>query len=131
VSSRTTSKSAGIFRWTARVWSLGSIGIILAFAIGESFNPTALSLKEALLFACFPAAVLAGLALSWKWPVAGGLLTILGLLGFYSLHRVLAGRFPSGFAFILIALPGWLFILSELLVPRAGTTHPTSETTPC
>ena len=125
------SKLATTLRWIARIWSLGSIGIVLLFALGEGFNPAALQFKEELLFLCFPFAVLIGLALAWKWPVAGGMLSIVGLLGFYFLHLVFADQFPAGFAFIVIALPGWLFILSELLAPKASVMNQKSDATPC
>lgn len=124
MSTAIASKLATALRWFARIGSLGSIGIVLAFAIGEGFNPASLKFKEALLFSCFPLSVLAGLLLAWRWPVGGGLLAIVGLLGFYALHWAFAGHFPAGFAFILIALPGWLFILSALLAPTATTTNP-------
>lgn len=114
---------ATTLRWLARIWSLGSIGIVLTFAIDEGFNPASLKFKEVLLFSCFPLTVLVGLLLAWKWPAGGGLLAIVGLLGFYALHRAFAGHFPAGFAFILIALPGWLFILSVLLAPTSNTTN--------
>jgi hypothetical protein len=115
-------------RWTARAWSLGSIGIVLAFILGEGLDSVTWTLRETALFCCFPLAVLAGLAAAWKWPAAGGAMVILGIVAFYMLHFAFSGRFPSGIAFILIALPGWLFILSSMLAhvtPPPAPQHPT------
>jgi len=90
---------------------------MLAFAFGQGFNPAALSLKEILLFACFPVAAFIGLAIAWVRPLTGGTLCILGLVGFYVLHLAFTGRLPAGFAFLLFVLPGWLFVISEFLSP--------------
>ena len=88
---------------------------MLAFAIGQGFNPAALTLQETVLFACFPIATGAGLGLAWVRPVAGGAVSLGGLAGFYLLHLAMAGRLPAGVAFIVISLPGGLFLMSEWL----------------
>lgn len=112
-----SARPATVLRWIARLWSLASIGIALAFVIGDGFNPAALKLNEAMLFCCFPLAVLVGLGLAWKWPKTGGTVAVAGILAFYGLNFAFSGRFPSGFAFLLIALPGALFIISARLAP--------------
>jgi hypothetical protein len=121
---------ATVLRWTARLWSLASIGIMVAFLVGEGLNPAALRFNEAMLFCCFPLAVLVGLGLAWKWPRMGGTLAVVGIFAFYALHYASSGRFPSGFAFILIALPGALFILSAGLAPAKSLELPATLNSP-
>ena len=54
-----------VMRWTARVWAVGSIGLILAFIIGEGFNPSQVKATEWLGLLFFPAGICAGMILAW------------------------------------------------------------------
>ena len=101
-----------VVRWTARLLSLLSIGVLLLFMIGEGFNPLHLAPREFLLCVFFPIGVLLGMGLAWRWEALGGALTILSVAAFYGIHWLGSGRFPSGVFFALFASPGLFFLLA-------------------
>ena len=115
--SRTTSNCliAGML-WLARLSALAMAGLILLFAVGEGFHPTKLQLPELILFVPLFLAWL-GLWLGWRWEGLGGALVVVGMAGFYLTHFALTGfgRFPRGWAFPAIAVPGLLFLLCWFL----------------
>jgi hypothetical protein len=123
-----TPRAAVVARWTARLLSLAVIGVILAFMIGEGFNPLHFGARDLALCAFFPLGLVVGLALAWRWELAGGLIAVLSILGFYALHLILSGGFPRGWAFPTLAVPGLLFLFTRLLVTSrtadAKTTMP-------
>jgi hypothetical protein len=68
-----TTVAASVLKWTARLWSLASLGFLAMFMIGEGFNPlAALTSRQWAWFVCFPFGVSAGLALGWWRQTAGG-----------------------------------------------------------
>ena len=103
--------SVRILRWTARLLSIISIGIILLFAIGEGFNPIKFTTQELVLGLFFPLGVCFGMITAWKWEGLGGVITISSLLLFYLVQKNTSTGFPSGPAFIVFAFPGFLFLL--------------------
>ena len=109
---------SGVCRWTARLLSLLSIGVLLFFVIGEGFNPLHLDPRELLLSVFFPIGVLLGMGLAWRWEALGGALTIVSFAAFYGVHWLGSGRFPSGVFFALFASPGLFFLLAALVGPR-------------
>ncbi|SRR6266511_1126257 len=115
--SRTTSNFfiAGM-RWLARFSALAMAGLILLVAVGEGFYPTKLRLPEVILFVPLFLAWL-GLWLGWRWEGLGGALIVVGMTGFYLTHFALTGlgRFPRGWAFPAIAVPGLRFLLCWFL----------------
>lgn len=102
-----------IVRWIARVWSIASLGLILLFIIGEGINPTTVSEGVGLLF--FPFGISVGMILAWWWEGLGGIITTGSLLIFYAFHLATAGRFPTGWAWLAFAAPGFLFLISAYL----------------
>ena len=92
-----------ITRWTARLTSLLSIGVLLLFFIGEGFNPTKLTMKEWILFLFFPPGVMLGLVVGWKREFVEGLIALSSLALFCVLESI-DGGFP-GFAFFMFASP--------------------------
>lgn len=102
-----------VLRWAARLTSLVSIGMLLAFlGPGEKGIPT---LPEALLMAFFPFGLMAGMVLGWWKELQGGLMAVGSLAVFYGLMMVQRGQFPSGPYFALFALPGVLFLAAALV----------------
>lgn len=99
-------------RWVARTWSIASIGFLCAFLFGEGL-PT-LTFKSAL----FPFGVMSGLVVAWRLERTGGVLAAISLVLFYTLEYLSQGRFPRGPWFLLIAAPGFLFIVSGCLTSR-------------
>jgi hypothetical protein len=104
--------------WSARVLSFLSLAVLLLFMVGEGFNPFHLKGRELALAVFFPLGVMLGLGLAWRWQAFGGALTVGCLAAFYLVHRLGAGRWPGGWAFGVLALPGVLFLLAALVGGR-------------
>ena len=104
-----------IVRWTARFWSLATISFVIAFIAGEGIHPSAVHEWIGLVF--FPFGVCAGMLLAWRYEASGGLVAVASLLAFYAVSLVSIGRFPSGWAFLVFAAPGFLFLLAWALSP--------------
>jgi acyl-[acyl-carrier-protein]-phospholipid O-acyltransferase/long-chain-fatty-acid--[acyl-carrier-protein] ligase len=104
-----------LLRWTARLLGLVSLGILLTFMIGEGFNPLRFAPRGWALCLCFPIGLMAGLLLAWRWELAGGLVAVLGTLGFYGLHFAFSGGLPRGGAFLALAAPAFLSLASSLV----------------
>lgn len=98
-----------VIRWTARAWTVASIGLILGFIVGEGINPSTPAESVGLLF--FPVGICLGMVLAWWREGLGGSITVGSLLVFYTIHRVTAGTFPKGWAWLLFSAPGFLFLL--------------------
>ncbi len=120
-----------IIRWTARIWGSVSL-IILLFTVGAHLLDTITgegesighfrSVSEMISFAFFPVSVIIGLGLALKWEGMGGLITILGIIGFHTIR-------PDLFPDIMIdglAIPGLLYLIYWLLSRyqmRTGETN--------
>lgn len=112
---RDKKRIATIIRWIARIW--GSISILfLAFMVGahviEAISNKSLfsgfdSTQELISFFFFPISTLIGLSMAWKWDGLGGLITTLGILGFYVIRPdlIFAPIFNG------LAAPGIFFII--------------------
>ena len=98
-------------RWTARLWSLLSIGLVLLFAIGEGLNFSRFTPREWCLFLFFPLGLGLGMLLAWRWEGWGGGLAVASLAAFYLADRLSSSSFPRGWAFLAVAAPGFLFLL--------------------
>ena len=107
-------------RWTARVWSVASVGLVLGFIVGEGFNPS--GPNEWLGVLLFPVGISVGMILAWWKEGLGGAITVGSLVAFYVVHLTTAGTFPKGWAWLAFAAPGFLFLLSSYLSrrPRIG-----------
>jgi hypothetical protein len=98
-------------RWIARIASILSVAVILMFLFGEEFDVSKITANQWLGFLFFPVGLIAGFIIGWKKEMLGGIISILSLLGFYFIYGLLvSGRIPQGFAFIIFALPGFLFL---------------------
>lgn len=113
----TRRKLAPALRWAARIWSVASIVLVLGFIIGEGFNPS--GLNEWIGVLLFPIGISIGMILAWWWEGAGGCVTVGCLVAFYAVHLVTAGRFPKGWAYLVFAAPGFLFVLYSRLSQRS------------
>ena len=104
-------------RWLARVLSLPCIGLVLLFVFGEGFPMSAFTARDLCLFLLFPLGICLGMIVAWWRDGLGGSITIGSLAAFYLMHYVLSQQFPGGFAFLLLALPGFLFLICWLGTP--------------
>ncbi len=105
---------AQVVRWSARIWALVSIVLILAFLVGEGFHPSQIKPDEWLGLLFFPVGICAGMILAWWREDLGGAITVGSLVIFYLIHLATAGTFPKGWAFSVFAAPGFLFLISWL-----------------
>jgi len=113
-----TGNGETLLRLFARAGSIASIGFIALIFIGEAATlrtGNALTSRDVLGLLFFPGGVLAGLILGWRWEGVGGGVTVGSLMAFYALLWAFDGRPPRGPYFILLSLPGFLFLLLALL----------------
>jgi hypothetical protein len=111
-------RSIAVLRWLARIWSIASVGLLCVFLFGEGLPP--MTVKTMM----FPFGVMLGLILAWWFERIGGLIAVVSALLFYVLEYHGHGRFPKGYAFILIAAPSVIFLYCGFLRARQmnGTT---------
>ena len=113
-------KITSIIRWTARILSVVSIGLVLLFMVGEGFDYTRIKPNEWVLFIFFPFGISIGMLLSWWQEGIGGIITAGCLLMFYVVHFVIAGKIPHGLAFLVFTIPGFLFLLCWYRTRKVG-----------
>ena len=92
---------------------------MLGFIVGEGFNPSGLNEWLGVLF--FPIGISIGMILAWWKEALGGSITVGSLLAFYVVHFVTAGTLPRGWAWLVFAAPGFLFLFSSLVTRRPKT----------
>lgn len=103
-------------RWVARFWAAASLLFVLAIVVGEfSSESTDMTASEVIGLLCFPVGVAFGLLIAFRYERAGGWVSVTSLLAFYVWHLVVAGRFPGGPWFALVAAPGAIYIVCSRL----------------
>ncbi len=120
-----SAKTAQIIRWTARVLGALMAGLILLIFIGEAVSDglgplSFLTLRESLMMVAF-VLVFLGLVIGWMREKLGGWLVVGGMVAFYLLDYLFSGTFPRGGTFLLIVLPGILYLIS-------GSSNPSRKT---
>ena len=105
-----------ILIWTARILAALMAALILIIFLGEALADglgplSVLTLRERLIMAAFSIAFL-GLILGWIREALGGWLVVGGMAAFYLLDYLFSGSFPQGGTFLLIILPGFLYLFS-------------------
>jgi hypothetical protein len=103
--------------WIARIWSLASIGFVLLFLFGSGLSGHGAKLTPAewVGLAFFPSGVCLGLVIAWFRPRLGGAIATVCLIAFYLWSLWERGRLPGGPYFVLVAVPGFLFLLSTFV----------------
>jgi hypothetical protein len=97
-----------VVRWIARVWAVASVVLVLSFIIAGPSLPG--KPVEWLGFLFFPTGVCFGIMLAWWREGPGGMIAVGSLAAFYMTHLITAGTLPPGWAWILFAAPGFLFL---------------------
>jgi hypothetical protein len=113
-----------VIRWTARAWSAASIGLILAFLVGEGFHPAQIKAREWVGLVFFPVGIAVGMILAWWKEGLGGAITVASLAAFYLIPLATAGALPEGWAFLVFAMPGFLFLLCWATARSARLSQP-------
>ena len=99
----------------ARIGSIASITLLIVLFAGEGLHPSGISLSQwaGLLF--FPIGVTVGMIIAWWKEGLGSAVTLGSLLAFYLVYGYLLRNHIGGWAFIVFASPGFLFLLHWLL----------------
>ena len=107
-----------ITKWVARIWSILVFIFVAVMLIGEFVHPHTtepISLEDIFLLVLFPCGVCLGVVLAWWLESLGGIISTACFITFYACMYLLRGQFPRGPYFLLIAAPGFLFLVSWLL----------------
>ena len=96
-----------VVRWTARAWALATVGVVLLLSVGEGLYPAGVG--EWIGLVLYPGGVCLGMIVAWWKEGLGGGITVGSLVAFYVLHVATAGSLPKGWAWLVLAVPGFLF----------------------
>ena len=97
-----------VVRWTARAWAVATIAVVILLSVGEGLHPAGLAERIGLLL--YPGGICVGMILAWWREGLGGGITVGSLVAFYILHTATAGSLPKGWAWLVLAVPGFLFL---------------------
>ena len=125
---KTTSLSATVCRWAARIVSAFAVTVIVIIAVGEGMPILRLVTHlfthplttESLGLVGF-ALMVAGLLAGWRWELTGGILSFVGVCLLCEPTRV-NGKITWFFAVLLV--PGVLYMTSHLLRGYAPRHNP-------
>jgi len=111
----------------ARAGSIASMTLLILLFMGEAFRPAEISRNEwaGLLF--FPIGVMVGMIVAWWKEGLGAAVTVLSLLAFYMVYGYLLKNHIGGWAFIVFASPGFLFLLHWLCAMLVKSTTPSNR----
>jgi hypothetical protein len=104
-------------RWTARIWALVVVGIALLIVIGNLVSPNMSEADYAPIENLIPLTLflsVLGLAVAWRWELAGGLINIGFFLGNLAVYWVINREFLEPFVIVLLSplfIPGLLFLV--------------------
>jgi len=99
----------------ARITSIASITLLVMLFAGEGFHPSQVAPKEWIGLLFFPLGVVIGMVVAWWKEGVGSVVTVASLIGFYIVYGYLLRNHIGGWAFIVFASPGFLFLLHWLL----------------
>lgn len=104
-----------VIEWLARLTSIASITLLLMLFAGEGLHPSRITTSEWVGLLFFPIGVMIGMVIAWWKEGVGSLVTVGSLLAFYVVYGYLMRNHLGGWAFIVFASPGFLFLLHWLL----------------
>jgi hypothetical protein len=112
----------GVIELLARIGSIASITLLILLFMAEAFHPAEISPNEwaGLLF--FPIGVMIGMIVAWWKEGLGAAVTVLSLLAFYLVYGYILSNHIGGWAFIVFASPGFLFLLHWLCATLVKST---------
>lgn len=95
----------------ARVGSIASITLLLIIFQAEAFHPSEIAPREWVGLIFFPIGVVVGMIIAWWKEGLGASVTVGSLLAFYFVYGYLLSSHIGGWAFVVFASPGFLFLL--------------------
>ena len=112
----------GVIELLARIGSIASITLLILLFMAEAFHPAEISPNEwaGLLF--FPIGVMIGMIVAWWKEGLGAAVTVLSLLAFYLVYGYILSNHIGGWAFIVLASPGFVFLLHWLCATLVKST---------
>ena len=98
----------------ARVGSIASITLLLMLFAGEGLHPSQVAPRQWVGLTFFPLGVMIGMVIAWWKEGLGAAITLASLLAFYLVYGYFMRYHIAGWAFIVFASPGFLFLLHWL-----------------
>ena len=111
-----------ILELLARVGSIASITLLLMLFAGEAFEPSHVTAEQWVGLFFFPLGVMVGMVIAWWKEALGAAITLGSVLALYVVYGYLMRYHVAGWAFLVFASPGFLFLLHWLL-GRAEERH--------
>lgn len=102
----------------ARLGSVASIALLIMIFWSEPFEPGRITRTEWIGLLFFPIGITIGMVLAWWKEGMGSAITVGSLIAFYIVYGYLMKNHIGGWAFIVFASPGFLFLLHWLF--RSG-----------
>ena len=106
----------------ARVGSIASITLLLMLFAGEGLDPSHITTRQWVGLFFFPLGVMVGMVIAWWKEALGAAITLGSLLALYIVYGYFMRYHVAGWAFLVFASPGFLFLLHWLL-GRAEERH--------
>ncbi|RPI05377.1 MAG: hypothetical protein EHM64_06715 [Ignavibacteriae bacterium] len=85
--------------------------------LGEGFDPSKIESTEWIGLVFFPFGITTGMVIAWWNERRRGCITVGSLMVFYIVHFAASGSFPQGWAWVVFASPGILFLMHGILTP--------------
>lgn len=99
----------------ARVGSIASVTLLLMLFAGEGLHPSKVTARQWVGLFFFPFGVIVGMVIAWWKEGLGSMITLGSLLALYLVYGYFMRYHIAGWAFIVFASPGFLFLLHWLL----------------
>jgi hypothetical protein len=108
-----------LLSWIARVASVATAALVIAFAVGEPFHWEKVTPVQIVGLILLGAGVMALLA-AWRWPLAGACGALAALTAFTVLEYSRNGRFPGPWFAVFLGLPALMYLLGWLSARGRG-----------
>jgi hypothetical protein len=99
----------------ARVGSIASITLLVMLFAGEGLDPSHVTPRQWVGLFFFPIGVTVGMVIAWWKEGVGAAITLGSLLALYLVYGYFMRYHIAGWAFLVLASPGFLFLLHWLL----------------
>jgi hypothetical protein len=116
-----------VLRWLARIGSLVSYFVMVLYLVGEGFTVSSFTFNDWVGFICFPVGALGGQLVGWWNELVGGIITTVSLLAFYLIYGLLLHIWPTGPAYIVFSIPGFIFLVAGILKYYDSKNEPRSN----